>query len=67
MILEVVVYPDRSIAVLDYLAIILKTLVIMHTVIGHVPCEKSHVAWYFIEHDVIVNSQAMLKGNFSLF
>ena len=27
------------------------------TIVGHVPCEKSHVVWHFIEHNGIVNCQ----------
>ena len=26
-------------------------------IVGHIPCKKSHIVWYFIEHDGIVNCQ----------
>ena len=28
-----------------------------HTIVGHIPHEKSRVVWYFIEHDRVVTCQ----------
>ena len=35
------------------------------TVVGHVLHEKSHIVWYFIKHDGIVNCQ-VTEGNLLL-
>ena len=30
------------------------TIVKDNTIVGHVPCEVSHLVWHFIEHDGII-------------
>ena len=31
-------------------------------IVGHIPCEKSRVVWYFIEHNGIVTCQVTDQG-----